>query len=95
MARKFRTGMRSAEVAHYEPGVRRKLEFAFDGIDTVDVVLKVDNHGQRPETVTLTGIALNEEELDQLIAKLVEIRAQMEFERRQLQEWQEHQRKAG
>jgi hypothetical protein len=92
--RKFRTGMRSAEVAHYEPGVRRKLEFAFDGMDTVDVELTVEHFGG------LTGlsqqsIALNEEELDQLIAKLAEIRAQMEFERKQQEEWQEHQRKVG
>ena len=94
VSRKFDQGMRWVEVTHYDVGVRRKVEFTFDGMDTVDVELTVEHFGG------LTGlsqqsISLNEEELDQLIAKLAEIRAQMEFERKQQEEWQEHQRKAG
>lgn len=93
--RKFETGMRSAEVTHYSPGSRRKLEFIFDGMDTVDAVLKVDNHGQRPETVTLTGIALNEDEVYQLTQKLTDIWTQMAEERKKREEWQERQWKTG
>lgn len=85
---RVRTGMRSVEVVHYEPGVRRSLEFAFDGMDTVDVVLKLEIHGQRPALEVSAGMPLDEEEIGKLIAKLVEIRAQMEFERKQQEEWE-------
>ena len=86
MERKFRTGLRMVEVAHYEPGVRRSLEVAFDGVDTADVMLTVEHHGGIPGT-SQQGIALNEEEVGRLLERLAAIHAQMAEERRRLEEW--------
>jgi predicted RecB family endonuclease len=88
VSRKFDQGMRWVEVTHYDVGVRRKVEFTFDGMDTVDVDVVADHHGMRPAVKVSAGIALNEEEMRQLIAKLTEIHAQMVSERKEQEEWE-------
>lgn len=86
--RKFRDGLRSAEVVHYDVGLRRKLVFDFDGVDTVHVVASDDHHGLRPAVETSAGIALNEDEVYQLAEKLTAIWAQMAEERKKREEWE-------
>lgn len=88
MERKFRTGMRSGEIIHYEPGVRRALEFGYDGIETMDVLITADHHGVTPPTEAKVAIPLDYHEVVQLLAKLTEIRNQMSEERRKQAEWE-------
>lgn len=87
MERKFRTGMRSAEIIHYAPGVRRALEFGYDGIKTMDVLITADHHGVTPPTEVKVAIPLDYPEVVQLLAKLTEIRHQMAEERHKQAEW--------
>lgn len=86
--RKFRYGLRSAEVIHYDVGLRRKLTFDFDGADMVDVVVSADHHGLRPAVETSAGIRLNEEEVGILLERLAIIHAQMRSEREKREEWE-------
>lgn len=85
--RTFSEGVRSVTVRHYDVGVRRSVEFSFDGMETMGVEFIVEHHGGLYGTSTQT-MALTEEEMGLLIAKLRDLHGQMVSERKKQEEWE-------